>query len=203
MSYNNDYYIYALRGTGLYYFFSKIYGELGDSIALKFDSNFTQSQINAVKQIADNVQNIANINFVYNTSVGGDVKSEITFSNADLPPGVAGWASSESAINDIFAIRYRDVEISNDFLSESFVPGTFEYKLLLHEIGHALGLKHPGNYEGDDSTRVPYLPIEEDSQNASVMSYNNSSWTKVGGPAATRAGDSIPQTYQIYDIAAL
>ena len=49
-------------------------------------------------------------------------------------------------------------------------PGSGWFKLLLHEIGHALGLKHPGNYSGSETG--PFLPAEEDNSDYTVMSYN-------------------------------
>ncbi len=49
--------------------------------------------------------------------------------------------------------------------------------MALHEIGHALGLKHPGNYaigagSGTGSNAPPYLPASEDDSSNTVMSYN-------------------------------
>lgn len=60
--------------------------------------------------------------------------------------------------------------------------GTRGYETLLHELGHALGLKHP--FEG--STR---LPTAEDNTANSIMSY-----TDTGGPYST---------FGSYDVAAL
>jgi reprolysin-like metallo-peptidase family M12B len=46
--------------------------------------------------------------------------------------------------------------------------------MVLHEIGHAIGFKHPGNYhnQGTGSEAPPYLPAAEDDSLNTVMSYN-------------------------------
>ena len=45
--------------------------------------------------------------------------------------------------------------------------------VLIHEIGHALWLKHPGNYNGvDGQGEAPFLSPGEDSTTYSQMSYN-------------------------------
>lgn len=53
--------------------------------------------------------------------------------------------------------------------------GTNAYSTLIHEIGHTLGLKHPGNYNaavsGGDTNEGPYLTDVEDSELYSIMSY--------------------------------
>ena len=55
------------------------------------------------------------------------------------------------------------------------VYGTNAYSTLIHEIGHTLGLKHPGNYNaadsGGDANEGPYLTGVEDSELYSIMSY--------------------------------
>lgn len=53
-------------------------------------------------------------------------------------------------------------------------PGSAGYGTLLHEIGHALGLKHPGDYNaGSGRSGAPgnYLGSAEDNENYTVMSY--------------------------------
>lgn len=61
-----------------------------------------------------------------------------------------------------------------------FTPGSWGYKVFLHEFGHAMGLKHP--HDG-----TPRLPPTTDVNDFSVMSY-------------VQANNGEPTTFQLYDI---
>ena len=53
----------------------------------------------------------------------------------------------------------------------------FNFELLMQEIGHGLGLKHPGNYDaGGGGTDGPYLPENLDSTTYTIMSYITSKY---------------------------
>lgn len=50
-------------------------------------------------------------------------------------------------------------------------PESAGYRTYIHEIGHALGLKHPGDYNGTGSGTPPFLPPAEDNRANTIMSY--------------------------------
>jgi Ca2+-binding RTX toxin-like protein len=78
--------------------------------------------------------------------------------------------------------------------------GSYGFKTLVHEIGHALALKHPGNYNGSDGTsEPPYLSVSKDSWKNTVMSYNGS-----GGNGTQYNGTNVPpETPMLYDMIAI
>lgn len=76
--------------------------------------------------------------------------------------------------------------------------GSYSYRVILHELGHALGLKH-GHEAGGVANQT--LPAAENDAEYSVMTYA----TYIGSPAKgdTAAEGSRPQSYMMDDIAAL
>ena len=67
--------------------------------------------------------------------------------------------------------------------------GSYGFSTLIHEILHAIGLKHPGDYNLDGAGDPPFLLHAEDNTTNSIMSYNE-------------AG-AAPSTPMPYDIKAL
>lgn len=67
-----------------------------------------------------------------------------------------------------------DVHINSKLYNDDFSAGHYSYTTLLHEVGHSMGLKHPGNYDAaGHAPSGPFLPKEEDNTTYSVMSYRH------------------------------
>ncbi|MRV76228.1 DUF4214 domain-containing protein [Duganella sp. FT92W] len=78
--------------------------------------------------------------------------------------------------------------------NSNYTPGTFGPSVLLHEIGHTLGLKHPGDYNSTgEAVDGPFLPTATDNLDYTQMSYRQS---------MTNRGN-YPVTPMLYDIQAI
>ena len=120
---------------------------------------------------------VANIKFAQVTddaSGAGDIRAFITNQAPTTNSGFARLPYSATRT----AAAAGDIVFYNQLARDSS-PGTFNYTTILHELGHTLGLKHPGNYTNGGSGEAPYLSSDQDNSAYSVMSYNFSS--KISG----------------------
>ncbi|MGE5475869.1 MAG: M10 family metallopeptidase [Bacteroidales bacterium] len=111
---------------------------------------------------------------------------QIAFGNADVggASGMTLWQGVTGASSG-YKTTHADVYMSST-QSLSYEDGSFGFRAILHEVGHALGLKHTFDTSG------PTLSGVENTAQYSVMSYNN--------PPSTP--NAQPYTPQLYDIAA-
>jgi serralysin len=82
------------------------------------------------------------------------------------------------------------------------VMGSWGYLAYLHETGHALGLEHPGNYNGGNPTYAIDAQYAQDSLMYTVMSYFDGSNTGADW-IASDGREYFPQTPMMHDIAAI
>lgn len=141
------------------------------------DSNnfsvMTDQQKMAVQEILTSLSSQFNITFTevpdtprsYGQLRFGNNAQAATVGYAYYPDKSLGDAAGDLYINKLLGAS-QTIDV---------IPGTNAYSTLIHEIGHTLGLKHPGNYNatGPDSRTNDgtYLTGVEDSELFSIMSY--------------------------------
>jgi serralysin len=150
---------------------------------------FTAVQQTAVQSILQMYSSVANVQFTQIAETPAQ-SATLRYAESNTPATAWSYYPSTSALGG-------DMWFNNSsHYYDNPIKGNYAYEILIHETGHAMGLKHPQDSMGSFGV----MPADHDSVEYTVMSYRS----YVGGPLTyTMASSSYPQTLMMNDIAAL
>lgn len=122
-------------------------------------------QKQAIKSALAFVGSITNLRF---KEVRGSSSAHINFGNNDQANSAGyAWSPSGGSLTQTAVLM-----AANQAGNGDYSKGTYGWNAVIHEIGHALGLKHPANVNaGGGGALGPYLPDNINENRYSIMSY--------------------------------
>ncbi|WP_312515901.1 DUF4214 domain-containing protein [Massilia sp.] len=178
-------------GNILYYTFSTA---SGNEDGVSGQEMFSLSQQAWTRTAFDYLQQITGIEF---QETQNGTAAQLHLANIDIEGyntiGLASWRANYGMYGDTLSSYSANAYVYLDnaefrSMTRDLTPGGDGYETLLHELGHALGLKHPF-YEANGEAQQIVLSAAEDNTANTLMSYTHS-----GGPYSA---------LRPYDIAAL
>jgi Ca2+-binding RTX toxin-like protein len=140
----------------------------------------------AVRDSLERWSDVANIRFVEVADTSGRV-GDLRFGVSSAPDTAWAYYPGQSPeAGDVWLGRASHGGQTN------YKPGTYHHQTVLHEIGHAIGLKHPHDGGG--------VVAKNDWLGVSVMSYRSYPGDSTGG---AYSNDFFPTTPMLWDIEAI
>ncbi|HWL71885.1 MAG TPA: M10 family metallopeptidase C-terminal domain-containing protein [Geminicoccus sp.] len=151
-------------------------------------------QREAVRRALDAWEEVGGIRFVEveeTDGVAGDIRFAVT--SAVTTAGAYGPGDSPAA-GDVWLGR-ADHLPDRDLAAEraKYADGTYEFWVIVHEIGHALGAKHPHEALGTGTL----LPREQDWRGLTLMSYRDAPGDSVDSGASASIFPSAPMALDV------
>lgn len=130
-------------------------------------SGFTGIQIAQTETALNYISSLIDVQFQKSTTASA--LNTLSFANNQQKDSAGYALAPGDAFGD--SDLFFDIDLNN----AKFADGTYGALTLIHEIGHALGLKHPFSAQqaGGGLADPPFLPASEDKTLWTVMSYND------------------------------
>lgn len=161
----------------------------------------SDKQMASVTSALNYISSLVNVKFELVTSGSADINFG-TNNQGTVSGGYATGSNSATTANGVNLLLNNTSAVNAEPKQ-----GDYGWETLIHEVGHTLGLKHPGAYNaGGGVAPAPYLSAADDNRRTTVMSYNDATdvknWTSVGGGSYTYSAIN-PTTYMPLDVLAL
>ena len=148
---------------------------------------------------------VANIQFTPVNATGTTNDATMLFANYSQPGDhIAAFANRPVGPDASAASEDGDVWVNLGYGSPVSQPlGSYDFQTILHELGHAIGFLHPGDYNGNLGDTITYqdnAAYIEDSRQYSIMSYFEAYET---GAFHYSNGVKYASTLLLHDIAAV
>lgn len=144
-------------------------------------SNLNDTQKTATREAMTLWNDISNLNFAETSGSSASIK----LSNVQNPSFAGGQIGDTIMLSSSYSYMLNPT------------MGNYGFMAIIHEVGHALGLNHPGNYNGGAPTYAANALYMQDSQQYTLMSYFAASNT------GANHGGYYASTPLLHDIAAL
>lgn len=194
---------YKWDATNLTYSMPTITAEYGYTQINGFEA-MNAAQITAIHRIMANYDSVCSLSFTYTTAAGAYIRfaeaSSIDRGSLDTLHTIGTAEGTPPDPDNFNSSSWGDTWYNHTSYNNPSV-GSFAYAAgFMHEVGHALGLKHGHSSQYGHGVLFPILPSDHDSYEYSVMTYRQ----YVGdNPTSADNAPHHPTSLMMNDIAAL
>ncbi len=162
-------------------------------------SQLTATEKSAVQSILAMYAQVCGLTFTPVNPGGYSNSATMLFSNYAASDGAGAYAYYPGSTAS--SSRAGDVYLNTNSVSTTSLPmGGYSYFAIMHEVGHAVGLAHPGDYNAGVGVSITYdsnAQFVQDTHQYTVMSYFDESFT------GASSFSSHADTLMLFDIYAL